>query len=282
MLRISIALTVFTVASTAAAAKPDHNGDGASLEGARDVADAGEETEGRERAARAAASGAMSAFSVSPAVPRVATGVVLSGYDSAASSFRARGAADGRIVSFLAARIEYEHGPSNGPSNRVALGLRATFLNQAAHGVDLGAMVFYQPNDFREEGNVVGGLLVARTFDRLTLVLNPLIGSDPEGDDQSFEVRFAGLYKTGPSLVVGLDSRSRYNLSNDFKRAGYSTIDWEAQVGASAAYGLGPVLFSALVGPSFLQRTDVAIDGTSGEPQFRAGLLAMAGAGAAF
>src|SRR5205814_4205028 len=118
--------------------------------------------------------------------------------------FRARGAAEGRLLGFLTARVEYEHGLANGPDDRVSLGLRATFLNQAAHGVDLGALAFYQPRDFRGEGEVVAGLLLARHFDRLTLVLNPLAGSDPEGDDQSVELRLAGLYKASSWLVVGL------------------------------------------------------------------------------
>jgi hypothetical protein len=271
MLRITIALTILVSVSTAAAAERE-----------RLQADADARKPEKNPATQAAASGELSPFSVSPRVPKVATAVVLSGYDSAANGLRARGAGEGRLASFLAARVEYEHGPGSGPSDRVSLGLRATFLNQATHGVELGALVFYQPRDFREEGNLVGGLLVARRFDRLTLVFNPLVGSDTEGDDVSFELRFAGLYKAGSWLVVGLDSRGRYNLSSDQKRAGSWAIDWEAQGGASAAFGIGPLLISTLVGPSFLQRSYLALDGTPGERQLRPGLLAMAGAGATF
>lgn len=219
---------------------------------------------------------------MSPSVPRVANAIALGGYDTAADDFRTRGAIDGRLFAFLAARVEYEHGPANGPTDRVSVGLRGMFLNQAKHGIDLGAVGFYQPRDFREEGNVVAGLLAARRFERLTLVLNPLVGSDPEGDDQSFELRLAGLYKAGSWLVIGLDSRGRYNLSSDRKRAGHSSIDWEAQAGASAAFGLGPLLLSTLVGPSFLQRSYLEVDGSLGETRLRSGLLAMAGAGAVF
>jgi hypothetical protein len=271
MLRISIALTILVSASTAAAAESE-----------RFDGDAAAQKPEKNTATQAAASGGLSPFSVSPGVPRVATAVTLGGYDSAADGVRARGAGEGRLASFLAARVEYEHGPANGPSDRVSLGLRATFLNQAAHGVDVGALVFYQPRDFRDEGNIVGGLLLARRFDRLTLVLNPLLGSDPEGDDQSFELRFAALYKAGSWLVVGLDSRGRYNLSSDQKRAGSWAIDWDAQAGASTAFGIGPLLLSTLVGPSFLQRSHLALDGTPGERQLRPGLLAMAGAGVTF
>jgi hypothetical protein len=269
MIRISIALTI--LASTFGAAAAEHDRSDGDAEKPRESA-----------GANAAANGALSAFSVSPSMPRAAAAIAIGGYDSAARGFRARGAAEARLLGFLAARVEYEHGPANGPSDRVSLGLRGTFLNQAQHGLDLGAMVFYQPRDFREEGNVVGGLLLARRFDRLTLVLNPLVGSDPEGDDQSFELRFASLYKTNPWLVLGLDSRGRYNLSSDQKRAGNWGIDWEAQAGASAALCVGPLLFTTLVGPSFLQRTYQGLDGLAGERDLRAGVLAMAGAGGTF
>jgi len=273
MIRIGIALTISfsLITLEAAAAEHEHAAPGRA------------ESEPQESAAsESAAEGALSPFSFSPAIPRAATGVALGGYDSAAGTFRARSGLDGRLTSFLAARVEYDHGPANGPSDRVALGLRAKLLNQAAHGIDLGVVVFYQPRDFREEGNVFGGALLARRFDRFTLVLNPLVGSDPEGDDQSLELRLAGLYRLGGGFVIGLDGRGRYNLSDDEKRAGHSLIDWDAQAGGSAAFGIGPLLLSALVGPSLLQRTDMAANGTEGEHQLRTGLLAMAGAGASF
>lgn len=230
----------------------------------------------------AAARGELSAFALTPIVPRAVNGLALAGYDGAASGLRARSAVDGRLVSFLAARVEYEHGPANGPDDRVSLGLRARFLNQAAHGVELSALLFYQPRDFREEGHVAFGLSLARRIDRLTLVLNPLVGSDPEGDDQSVEVRLAGLYRTGSLLVLGLDSRARYNFSEDEKRAGHSTIDWEAQGGVSAAFGVGPILLTTLVGPTLLRHSDVGLDGATQDRATRAGLLAMGGVGASF
>jgi hypothetical protein len=116
----------------------------------------------------------------------------------------------------------------------------------------------------------------------LTLVLDPLVGSDTEGDDQSLELRLGALYQAGPRWVVGLDSRGRYNLSSDQKRVGHAIIDWEAQAGASAAFGLGPLLLSTLVGPSLLQRTDLGLAGNAAEHQVKSGLLAMAGAGGSF
>lgn len=303
MIRFSIALTILVSTLTAAAAEhdrpdldfaddyrdfpaqPSPSGTGsARFEPARSRADRVEPPTDSApvTAVDAAADGSLSLFSVSPTIPRAANGVTLGGYDGAAQSFRARGATEGRLADFLAARVEYDHGPANGPQDRVSIGLRATFLKQAVYGVDLGAVAFYQPRDFREEGNVVAGLLVARHFDRLTLVMNPMAGSDPEGDDRSFELRMAGLYKATPWLVLGFDSRGRYNLSSDQKRAGSWSLDWEMQSGASAAFGLGPALLTTLVGPSLLHQTQLSPRGVAGEQELRRGLLAMAGLGAAF
>ncbi|MES1186266.1 MAG: hypothetical protein ABUL60_20810 [Myxococcales bacterium] len=286
MIRISIALTILTSALTVAAA--EHEGSVSEIaespasENDHAPVEQSQSKPGKSAATLAAASGALSPFSVAPGTPHAATALALSGYDSAAKGFRARGAAEGRILKFLTARVEFEHGPANGPSDRVSVGLRATLLNQATHGLDLGVLAFYQPRDFREEGNVVAGLSLARRFDRFTVILNPLAGSDPEGDDRSLELRLAGLYNASSWLVVGLDSRGRYNLSSDMKRAGHSIIDWEAQAGALASFGVGPLLFTTLVGPSFLQRTSFELDGGPGERQLSSGLLAMAGAGASF
>ncbi len=294
MIRINIALMILATAWTATAAEHERPRTEAALiepptvvqprRAPREEPDADKNAAepAKMSTTEAAASGALSPFSVAPGVPHAATGLALGGYDGAAKTFRARGAVEGRLVNFLAARVEYELGPANGPSDRLSLGLRAKFLNQAAYGVDLGVLAFYQPRDFRQEGDVVVGLLLARRFDRLMLVLNPLVGSDPEGDDRSVELRLAGLYNARSWLVVGLDSRGRYNLSTDQKRSGHSLLDWEAQAGASAAFGVGPLLFSTLLGPTILQRTQLGLDGSAGEHQVRAGVLAMAGAGASF
>jgi hypothetical protein len=49
---------------------------------------------------------------------------------------------------------------------------------------------------------------------------NALFGSDPEGDDQVLELRLAPLYRVTNDLQLGLDTRGRYNMSSDAKRAG--------------------------------------------------------------
>jgi len=294
MIRISMVLIISTSTLCAAGAEYDPEGNGSMRGPATHASSAREdrafpaqsppapESPEPDSTVDAAASGSLSPFSVAASVPRRAAAIALGGYDGAARSLRARAATEARLWPVLALRLEYEHGPANGPSDRVSLGLRASLLNQAQHGVDLGAMAFYQPRDFRDEGNVVGGLLLARRFERLTLVLNPLVGSDPEGDDRSFELRFAGLYRTRFPLVVGLDSRGRYNFSSDQKRVGNRGVDWDAQAGATVALGIGPMLVTALLGPSLIQRTYQGPGASSADRDVRGGLLAMAGAGGVF
>lgn len=295
MIRISMVLIISTSTLCAAGAEYDRpEGDG-SVRAPATLASAAREDRAlppqsppapespkTDSTVDAAAGGVLSPFSVAASLPRAAAAIALGGYDSAAGSFRARAATEARLLPVLALRLEYEHGPANGPSDRVSLGLRASFLNQAQHGLDLGAMAFYQPRDFRDEGNVVGGLSLARRFERLTLVLNPLVGSDPEGDDRSFELRFAGLYRTRFPLVFGLDSRGRYNFSSDQKRVGNWGVDWDAQAGATVALGIGPLLVTALMGPSLIQRAYQGPSGPSADRNLRVGLLAMAGAGGVF
>jgi hypothetical protein len=235
-----------------------------------------------EDAASAAAEGRLSAFGIAPSLVAHAGGLALAGYDGAARSFRARGAAEGRILSPLSFRVEYDYGPATGALERVALGLHGSLLQQSRHGFDLGVVGLYQPREFRSEGNISLGIALARSFGPLALVLNTLVGSDSEGDDQSLEARFSALYRLRPYWVLGVDSRGRYNLSDDEKRAKTETVDWEMQSGVVTQFGVGPLLLSALLGPSVLQRSrfdrDVALDSSD----VRVGLLAMAGAGGAF
>jgi hypothetical protein len=181
----------------------------------------------------------------------------------------------------LALRVEFEHGPALGPEDRVRVGARLTFLNQDEHGVDGGVALFYDPKDFREEGNVVGALLVGHHFGRLGVFANALFGSDPEGDDRQLELRLGAAYRAMERLHVGLDARARYNASSDEKRVGTNTTDWEMQALPTLSWELGNVALVADVGVSALQTT-----GPFGQPGERTvvdvGALAMAGAAAAF
>jgi len=236
----------------------------------------------QSKASQAAGDGLLSPFTNGAVIPKArAIAQSYAGYDSAVSAARARVAVEGRLVSFLALRVEFEHGPATGTENRLSLGGRFGILKQQQFGIDFGAAVFYQPKDFRDEGNVVGGLLLARHFGRLGLFANTLFGSDPEGDDQSLEVRLGSMYAANDWLSVGLDGRSRWNFSDDAKRARAHSVDWEMQAAPTAILCFGSFSLMALMGPSVVTITPAAGD-TAPDSFTRAGLLAMAGGGGAF
>jgi hypothetical protein len=43
-----------------------------------------------------------------------------------------------------------------GQKNRLRVGGRLRLLDQESEGVDAAVALFYDPNEFREEGNIVG------------------------------------------------------------------------------------------------------------------------------
>ncbi len=233
-------------------------------------------------AASAAETGSLSPYALSA---RVFAGQswarTVGGYDTAAQAYRARSSAESSVTSYLAVRVDFEHGPSTSATDRVSLGTRLQFLNQKAHGLDLGAGLFYQPTDFRAEGNVVGGLMLGRRFGRVGLFGSALVGSDPEGDDQEVDGRLGTLVRVHQLLELGWDNRFRSTISKDRKRIGTSVVDWELALLPNAALTIGPIAVIGEAGFSALQQTEFV-----GRPEqhriLRTGLLAMAGAGVAF
>ena len=247
-----------------------------------DVPHEAERSKLQPSATSAASEGLLSPFTTGAVISTArASAQSYVGYDGAAAVARARGAAEGRLTDYLSLRIDFEHGPATGTDNRLSVGARVGILKQQQYGIDLGAGLFYQPKDFRDEGNVVAGIMLARHFGRLGLFANTLLGSDPEGDDQSLEMRLGSLYAASRWLSIGLDGRSRINFSRDTKRQGMRSVDWELQAAPTAIFCLGPISLMALLGPSLLRETPAAID-LNRESRIRAGLLAMAGAGGAF
>jgi len=205
----------------------------------------------------------------------------LGGYDAATSSARARSAAETAVTSWFAIRVDYEHGPGSGVDDRVGLGGRFQVLDQRRHGVDLGFGAFYQPRDFRGEGNIVGGLMLSRRFGRFGLFGSALVGSDQEGDDQDIDGRLSMLYRATDVFSVGLDNRFRYVLSTDQKRFGTIMTDWELQMEPTVILNWGPLAILSEAGLSALQNT-----GPIAMPENRrivhTGLIAMTGVGAVF
>jgi hypothetical protein len=202
----------------------------------------------------------------------------LGGYDSASGTGRARSVAEVKTWDFLTLRLDYEHGPGTGSDDRIAVGARAAILEQAKHGVDLGAGFSFQPKDFRGEGDFIGSVLFGRHFGRLGVFGNAMVGMDGEGDDQSLELRLSSLYRLGAHLHVGVDARGRHNLSSDEKRTNAQDVQWDVEGGPLLVATVGPLALTGLIGPRMLA---LAEPGGS-TSHTRAGVLAMAGMGAVF
>jgi len=233
-------------------------------------------------AARAIDDGAMVPYTLTARIHQGQSWVrALGGYDTAASSARARSAAETAVTGWFAIRVDYEHGPGPGRDDRVGLGGRFQILDQSRHGIDLGVGAFYQPKDFRGEGNFVSGLMLGRRFGNLGLFASALVGSDSEGDDQDTDGRLSMLYRATDALSVGLDNRFRYVLSTDEKRFGTVMTDWELQIEPTVIVNWGPLAIVSEAGLSALQQTG-PIGMLENRRVVHTGMIAMAGAGAVF
>ena len=226
--------------------------------------------------------GLLSPYAISARVlPGRSWARAVGGYDSAAQAFRMRSSAETAVLSYLAFRLDFEHGLSTSTADRVSFGLRLQALRQDAHGLDLGLGLFYQPNDFRTEGNIVGAVMVGRRFDRVALLASALLGSDPEGDDQELDGRLSTLVMVLPYLQLGLDSRFRSVLSTDKKGEGTTAVDWELSVLPSATLTLGPIVLIGEAGLSSLQVTELSRQPNE-RKNLRTGIMVMSGLGFAF
>jgi hypothetical protein len=230
----------------------------------------------------AAEAGLASPYAISAkVVPGRSWARAFAGYDSAVQVFRMSASAEAALARRLVVRVDFDHGPSTSATDRVSLGLRFQLLNQTAHGLDLGAGLFYQPNDFRREGNIVAALMLERTFSQLTVVANTLLGSDPEGDDGELDGRLATLLRVSRLVQVGLDSRFRSVLSTDAKRVGTTVVDWELAVLPTAVLILGPFTLVGQAGFSGTHQTESAAQ-PSEQGSLHTGVLLMSGVGTAF
>jgi hypothetical protein len=237
-------------------------------------------------AAEAAAGGHVLPSTLAPRIFRGhAFGVARAGYDGAARGFVARAAAESSPFDWLALRVELEHGEVSDaradPDDRARIGARVGLLQQRGAGLDAGLALFYDPRDFRSEGNIIFGLSAGRDWGRLGVTANALVGSDPEGDDQNLELRLAPVYRASRALSLGVDSRARRNLSSDSKRQGTQALDWELEALPTLSIASGSFVFVLDAGVRAVRST-----GPVAQPNERSrvdvGVLTMAGAGGAF
>ena len=230
----------------------------------------------------AAEAGLASPFALSAkVVPGQSWARAVAGYDSAAQAFRVSSSAEAALTKRIVLRVDFDHGPATTATDRLSIGFRVRLLSQNAHGLDLGAGLFYQPSDFRGEGNIVAALMLEQRFNRVAVIGNALVGSDPEGDDQEIDGRLATLIRISRVVEIGLDGRFRSVYSTDAKRIGTTMVDWELAVLPSAVLMIGPFMLIGEAGFSALQQAELA-----GQPDehknLRTGIIMMSGVGAVF
>src|SRR5262249_21750886 len=102
--------------------------------------------------------------------------------------------------------------------------------------VDATASAGYRQDRFEADGGFFQGTLaLGRTFDRLQVVLNLVVGVDPEGDDLEGEVRAAGLVEVSQGVHLGVDGCYRHDLGSSDRLRGERDRVSSEQIGAATA-----------------------------------------------
>jgi hypothetical protein len=200
-------------------------------------------------------------------------GIAFGGYDGAQGAAQFESAAEVGIFGAFALRGSAVYSPSTGRM-RPSVGGKAQILRAGAHGVDGTVGLFYRPEGLTEpEGEVEGFISFGRAFGASYLVGNLFYGQDPEGNERDGEVRLAGLRSVGPRLLLGLDSRARFDLGTDpAKLAAHNEATFDLTAGPVASVAVGPVALMAQGGASVRR-----IAGATAK-----GAFVMAGVGTAF
>lgn len=229
-------------------------------------------------AAVAAQQGAFLLQTMAPAAERTSPGVAFAttGYDAARREAIMTATGDMHVYGPVDLRIGLAYTPdapageSQGQPN---VGARLNLLAQSRQGLDLSTAVMYRKDRFTGDDGVVQGVLALdRRFGRVGLFGNVAYAQDPEGDDREGEVALAMLYTTSAKLLLGVETRCRFNLfSTDSKRALRNDAGLESASGPVLQYTLGPVALLLQSGLS-----TVTTDHT------RVGAIAIGGLGAAY
>ncbi len=200
-------------------------------------------------------------------------GIAFGGYDGAKGTAIFESSAEVRISRAVALRGSAVYSPSRGRM-QPSIGAKAQLLKTSRHGVDGAVGLSYRPEGLTEpEGEIEGGISFGRTFGASYLVGNLVYGQDPEGNERDGEVRLAGLRSIGERLLVGADSRARFDLGSEAaKLAAHHEATFDLNAGPVATVIVGPVALVAQCGASVRR-----FAGTTAR-----GVFAMGGVGAAF
>src|SRR5262249_13144436 len=136
----------------------------------------------------------------------------------------------------LAVGVESSSDPPRDFTLRPLVALRLQLLDQRDGVVDATASAGYRQDRFEADGGLFQGTLaLGRTFDRLQVVLNLVVGVDPEGDDLEGEVRAAGLVEVSQGVHLGVDGCYRHDLGSSDRLRGERDRVSSEQIGAATA-----------------------------------------------
>jgi hypothetical protein len=211
---------------------------------------AGDEAEvARPAVSASAAAGSFLAFTNPAALDRqsaYATGTA--GYDSARGSGIYEAAAEVRLwgpVSLRGGAVYTQEGERR---LRPSFGARVQALRESKHGVDGSFGVFYRPEGLTEPEGELEAVMAAGTHVGATYLLGNLVyGQDPEGNERDGELRLAALHPVASRVLLGLDSRLRFDLGTSAAKR-EPTLD--ALVGPAATILAGPLAFLVHAGAS--------------------------------
>jgi hypothetical protein len=226
----------------------------AAAPGARAAGDRAEgEGPGREQARQGAEAGLLLPGTVAAAVGAVPAMVTaVSGYDSARGTATFAATADIQLWGPVALRIGASYLPQTPTEKQLQpqVGLRVQLLDQARHGVDFGAGMFFKRERYSQDGGEIQLVLMgARRLGRLGLFGNLAYGQDPEGDDRDGQISVAALYTVGRHLQLGADGRMRFDLmSTDSRRNARGEAAIDLMAGPIASVPVGPMALTAQIG----------------------------------
>jgi hypothetical protein len=159
------------------------------------------------------------------------------GYDGARKTALLEAIAEVRVWGPLAIRGGAVYTTSDGRL-RPTFGARAQLLSMGRHGVDGSVGVFYKPEGLTQaEGEIETVVALGTRVGATYLLGNLAYGQDPEGNERDGEARLAVLHPLGARVLVGMDSRLRFDLGSDAAHlAGKGEPTMDALLGPTATW----------------------------------------------
>jgi hypothetical protein len=174
------------------------------------------------------------------------------GYDSARGRGLFEATAEVRVWGPLSLRGGAVYTGTGDRALRPSLGARVQILHESRHHLDGSVGVFYRPEGLTEmEGEIETVVALGAHLGRTYLVGNLVYGQDPEARERDGEVRLGALRAVASRLLVGVDSRLRFDLGSDRSvKDGKGEPTLDVLVGPLGVLIAGPVALSIHGGAS--------------------------------